>query len=252
MTTRSIERPGRARRRSSLLPLACGCLATFAILFGVVLVAGVAFLPRILSSMAGLTPVGDTAEVFAEVTPQPTLVLQNATEVQQVTVDLGSLGQQTLDTDPQLYNFTVGTGNSGQQEAMASFTEAGLMEICHARSTFCSANSSDPRFRNARIDLRPGGAVVYVDTTLPQLQNIPLTAGVVVRWDAPTRRVVVEGVDIGGQVYTGVQQSLSDLISTVEARMNDLIQQVAVQASGGRFSVSDVIVDDTTLTLVLR
>jgi hypothetical protein len=252
MTTRYIERPGRARRRSSLLPLACGCLAAFAILFAVVLVAGVAFLPRILTSMAGLTPVGDTAEVFAEVAPQPTLVLQNPTEVEQVTVDLGSFGQQTLDTDPQLYNFTVGTGAGGQQEAMASFTEAGLMDICYARSTFCSANSSDPRFRNARIDLRPGGAVVYVDTTLPQFQNIPIPAGVVLRWDAPTRRVVVEGVDIGGQVYTSVQQSLSDLIATVEGQMNDLIQQVAVQASGGRYSVSDVIVDDTTLTLVLR
>jgi hypothetical protein len=171
-----------------------------------------------------------------------------------VTVDLGGvgLGQETLATDPQLYNFTVGTSAGGQQAAMASFTEAGLMEICQQRTTFCGPNSSDPRFRNARIDLRPGGAVVYVDTTLPQFGSISLPAGVVLRWDAPSRRVVVEGVDIGGQVYTGVQQSLTELIALVEGRMNDLIQQAAVQTGGGRFTVSDVIVDDSTLTLVLR
>ena len=34
--------------------------------------------------------------------------------------------------------------------------------------------------------------------------------------------------------------------------MNDLIQQVAVEISGGRYSVSDVIVTDTTATLILR
>jgi hypothetical protein len=240
------------RRRSSLLPLACGCLATFAILFAVVLVAGIAFLPRILSGVAGLTPVGDTAQVFAEVTPQPTLALQDVTGVAQVTVDLGSLGRETLANDPQLYNFTVGTSAGGQQTAIVSFTEAGLMEICQQRTTFCGPNSSDPRFRNARIDLRPGGAVVYVDTTLPQFGNIPIPAGVVLRWDAPSRRVVVEGVDIFGQVYTGVQQSLTDLIALGEGRMNELIQEIAVQTGGGRYGVSEVIVDDTTLTLVLR
>lgn len=251
MRTQFIERPG--RRRSSLLPLACGCFATFAILLVVVLVAGFAFLPRILSGMVGLTPKGDTAQVFAEVTPQPTLVLENPTDVGRVTVDLGSLGQQTVDTDPQLYNFTVGTSaSSGQQAAVASFTEAGLMEICRQRTTFCGPDSTDPRFRNARIDLRPGGAVVYVDTTLPQLGNVPLPAGVVLRWDAPSRRVVVEGVDIGGQVYTGLQQSLTELIALVEGRVNELIQQAAVQTSGGRYGVSEVIIDDTTLTLVLR
>ncbi len=250
MNTMRIERP--ERRRSSLLPLACGCLATFAILFAIVLVGGVLLLPRIISSMTGLTPQGDTQQVFAEVTPLPTLILQNPTEVPQVTVDLGSFGQETLDNDPQLYNFTVGTGSGGEPAAVATFTEAGLMDLCQQRSTICSANSSDPRFRNARIDLRPGGAVIYVDTTLPQLGNVPLPVGVVLRWDVPTRRVVFSGVDIGGQLYTSPPQSFADTITSIEQQMNDLIQQVAVQVGGGRYSVSEVSVDDTTLTLILR
>jgi hypothetical protein len=246
-----IERP--RRRRSSVLPLACGCLAVFGILVAVVLVGGVLLLPNIISSVTGLTPKGETAEIFAEVTPQPTIILQNTAEPQQVTVDLGQFGQETLNNNqPQLYNFTVGAGVGGQPMATATFTEAGLMNICYQRSTICGPNSSDPRFRNARIDLRPGGAVVYVDATVPQLGNIPFPVGVVVQWDSAARRAKVTGVDIGGTLYTPTQQSLSDLVTTVEQQMNQMIQQAALQINGGRYTVSEVSIDDSSVTLILR
>lgn len=250
MTTMHVHRP--ARRRSSALPLACGCLATFAILFAVVLVAGILFLPQIIGAVTGLTPRGDTAEFFAEVTPQPTVELQNPTPLPQIVVDLGQYGQGTLNSNPQLYNFTLGTGAGGAPAATAHFTEAGLMDICHQRSTICSPSSTDPRIRNARMDLRPGGAVVYMDTTLPELGNVPLPAGVVLRWDAPTRRVVVAGVDIAGQLYSVPPQSLNDLVTTVEQQMNDLVQQLSVEMGGGFYSVSDVIIDDNNLTVILH
>ncbi len=249
MSTIRVHPP---RRRSSVLPLACGCLATFAILFAIVLVAGFLFLPQIIGAVTGLTPQGETSALFAQVTPEPTAILQNPTEVPQITFDLGSYGQQTLNSNPQLYDFTLGTGAGGQQMAMAHFTEAGLMDLCHQRSTVCSPNSSDPRFRNARIDLRPGGAVVYMDTTLPQLGNVPLPAGVVLRWDQPTRRVVFAGVDIGGTLYTTPPQSLNDFVASVEQQMNDLIQQLAVEMGGGQYTVSEVSIDDSSLTIILR
>jgi hypothetical protein len=151
-----------------------------------------------------------------------------------------------------LYNFTVGAGAGGQSMATATFTEAGLMNICYQRSTICGPNSSDPRFRNARIDLRPGGAVVYVDATVPQLGNIPFPVGVVVQWDATARRVKVTGVDIGGTLYTPTQQSLSDVVATVEQQMNQMIQQAALQINGGRYTVSEVSIDDSSVTLILR
>jgi len=244
--------PVRRRRRPSLLPLACGCLAALGIVSAILLVGGYLFLPQIIGMVTGLKPEGKTEAIFAQVTPEPTVVLQNPTALPQITVDLGSYGQQTINADPQLYKFTVGTGASGQPTTTAVFTEAGLMQICQQRSTICSPNSTDPRLRNARIDLRPGGAVIYVDTTLPQLQNVSLPAGVVVRWDSATHRVVVTGVDIGGTLYAPSQQSLGDLVSTAETQMNDLVQQVAVDVGGGRYRVSDVIVTDTTATLVLR
>jgi hypothetical protein len=245
-------RINRPMRRSSRLPLACGCLATFAILFIIVLGAGFLFLPQIIGAVTGLTPRGDTAAVFAGVTPPPTVELQNPTALPQITVDLGQFGEQTLNSNPQLYNFTVGTGAGGQQTAVARFTEAGLMDLCHQRSTICSPSSTDPRFRNARIDLRPGGAIIYLDTMLPQLGGVPLPAGVVVRWDAPTRRVAVSGVDIGGQLYSADQQSLRELVTTVEQQMNDLVQRLTVEMGVGVYSVSDVVIDDNNLTVILR
>ncbi len=250
MTTMHVHRP--ARRRSSLLPLACGCLATFGILFAVVLVAGFLFLPQLIGAVTGLTPQGDTADFFAQVTPEPTIVLQNPTPLPQISVDLGQYGQGTLNSNPALYNFTVGSTANGGQAGTAYFTEAGLMDICYQRSTICSPSSTDPRIRNARIDLRPGGAVVYMDTTLPQLGGVPLPAGVILRWDSPTRRVVVSGVDIAGQMYAVPPQSLNDLVTTVEQQMNDLIGQLAVQMGGGLYTVSDVSVTDTSLTVILR
>lgn len=250
MTTMRVHRP--ARRRSSLLTLTCGCLATFAILFAVVLVAGFLFLPQIIGAVTGLTPQGDTADFFAQMTPQPTVVLQNPTPLPQITVDLGQYGQGTLNSSPTLYDFTLGTGAGGGQVGTAYFTEAGLMDICYQRSTVCSPSSTDPRIRNARIDLRPGGAVVYMDTTLPQLGSVPLPAGVILRWDSPTHRVVVSGVDIGGQMYSVPPQSVSDLVSSVEQQMNDLVSQFAVQMGGSTYSVSDVSVTDTSLTVILH
>lgn len=255
MNTMRMDVP--RRRRSSLLPFACGCFATFGVLFVIVIIGGVLLLPQIISSVTGLTPQGQTSAQFDQVVVQPTPVLQNLSEPEQVTVDLGAFGQQTLtNNNPQLYDFTLGTGAGGEQVFTAGFTEAGLMQICQQRSTICSTNSTDPRFRNARIDLKPGGGIVYIDTTLPELGNVLLPAGVVLRWDAPSRRAVVAGVDIAGNFFAPdsqqMPQALASTVSEIERQMNDLIQQLAVEAGGGRYTLSDVIVDETNLTVVLR
>src|SRR3954469_21303956 len=112
MDTMRIERP--IRRRRSLLPLACGCLAALGIVTLIALAGGILFLPQLIGLVTGLKPESKTEAIFAEVTPHPTLVLQNPTEIPQITLDLGGYGQQTLNTDPQLYHFTMGTGATGQ------------------------------------------------------------------------------------------------------------------------------------------
>ncbi len=251
MTDMPIQRP--IQRRSSLLPLACGCLASFVILGVMLVIGGIIFLPEIGARLAGFTPQGQTEALFIQATIAPTVELQNPTTPPQVSVDLGQYGIQTFSNDtPQLYGFTVGTGASGAPMALATFTEDGLMTLCRQRLTLCSATSGDPRFHNARIDLRPGGAVVYVDVTLPQFGGLTQTAGIVLTWDAVNRRVVFAGVDIKGTLYTVPPEGLGITAADVEKQANDVIQQLAFQTSSGRYTLSEVRIDDTTLTLVLR
>jgi len=249
MDTMRIDRSG--RRRTSLLPLACGCLATLGILSAIVLLGGYLFLPQIVGMVTGLKPEGKTEAIFAAVTPQPTIALQNPTALPQITMNLGNYGQQTINADPQLYNFSVGTGANGQTTTTAVFTEDGLMQLCFQRSTVCGPNSTDPRFRNARIDLRPGGAIIYADVTLPN-STVTVPAGIVVRWDTPSRKVVFTGIDLAGQLYTSPPQNLADTIASVEQQMNDLIQQAAVNIGSGHYTISDVMITDTNATLILR
>ncbi len=251
MATMRIERPG--RRRSSLLPFACGCLAALGILGAIVVIGGVLLLPQIIKGMTGLTPAGQTAQVFAGITPQPTAILQNPTEPAQITVDLGQYGQQTIaNNQPQLYNFTVGTSSSGQQEAQMTFTEAGLMQLCMQKSTVCGPNSSDPHVRNARIDLQPGGAIVYVDVTVPQFGNQTIPAGIVLKWDQPSKKIMFTGIDLLGTLYTTPPPDLADTINTVQAQLNDLIQQMAVQVGNGSYTIDTVNITDTDATILLH
>ena len=244
-----IDRP-RARRRTSLLTIGCGCFAALGVVVAIVLVAGVLLLPQILSRVAGLQPEGQTSALFAQITPQPTPVLLNSTPLPQLTVDLGSYGQQTItNNDPQLYSFSLGTTSSGQQAAEVSFTEEGLMQLCQERSTLCTDDSTDPNFSNAHIDLKPDGAIVYVDTTL---NGLPIPAGLVMKWDESTKQIVVTGVDIAGTLYSPTQPSLVALVQKIQTSANNLIQEVAVEADSGSYHVQDVISTENTLTVVLQ
>src|SRR5690606_5310407 len=129
-----------------------------------------------------MTSRGQTEAVFVEEAPAPTPVLQNATVPEQVTVNLGSYGgEQTVTTDNPAVDIAVGSDETGRQTAVVSFTESGLMDICRQQSDVCSG--ADPRFQNARIDLKPGGAIIYADVSVPTGYgfDVQQTAGVVLQ-----------------------------------------------------------------------
>lgn len=242
----------RVTRRSNLPYLACGCLAVFVGCLVVVGAAALFLLPRfpgVTLQIAGFQSRGDTEAVFAGATPLPTLDVQNAVQPQQAVIELGQYGTQTL--NPQLYDYTltVGTTSSGSEVAVLTFTEASLMALCQQRTTVCSANGT--AYRNGRIELRPGGAVIYADVYVPQLASwLPL--GSVMQLDASMRQFVVVGVDFNGTLYQAPPTELGRIITDIEQTGNDILRQLILEAEGERYHLSEMRIDDSTLTLVLR
>ncbi len=245
----------RGGRRSSLLTAAIGCLFVFGVGIVVLIAAILIFRPNlagIAAQIAGFRSNGDTGQVFAEVTPAPVVELINPTQPAEITLDLGDYGVRQLDPNSNLYEFTVGESPTGGQAAVATFTEEGLMEICRAQSPICSDNSPDPRIRNPRIDLRPGGVVVYVDVTLPQFGNITQNAGIVFSLDDSRRQFEFAGVDLGGGLFSVPPETFGTTITELETRGNELLRDLSVQAGGGQYTLSEVVIDESLLTIVLR
>jgi hypothetical protein len=239
------------RRRNWMPVLVCGCLAALA--FGMVLVGAIVLLvvvpllPGLALQSAGFTPRGSTAQVFANVPPVPTIQLQNPVAPTQAVISLGSLGTQEL-SQSQDSAIALGTTGDGSA-ATVSFTEDGLMNLCRQRSEICS-NAND-QFRNANIDLRPGGAIIYADVFIKQY-SLWQPIGVVLHLDSSRQQFVVSGVDVNGTLYGLPSGDLGDSVAQVAAKGNDLLRQLTLEAGGGHYSLSEVLIDDTTLTLVMR
>ena len=155
-----------------------------------------------------------------------------------------------MSNDNGLYTLEVGNDPAGAQAAVVSFTEEGLQELCRQRTDICSG--SNPRYRNARIDLRPGGAVVYADVSIPELGGVAQTAGVVLQLDASGRQFEMAGVDIGGTLYDVPPESFGATVSELQQVGNDVLNQLRLEAGGGQFALAQVSIDDTTLSITLR
>ena len=246
----------RARRRGpNCLALLAGMALAAVACVAVLGVAGVLLAPRLpglAARLAGLNARGQTAAVFANVTPAPTVQLANASKPAQVTVDLGQNGgQQTLDTGS--YNVQVGTDSTGKPAAVATFTEADLMAICQQRSPLC--DGSNPQYKNPRIDLRPGGAIFYADAAVPTQYGVTLnqTVGVVMKLDSSGRQFTFAGIDLNGELYDSPPPQFADTVNTMQQSANALLTQITVDAGGGNpLTVSQINIDDNNLTLILR
>lgn len=250
-------RPNAGRPRSGI-PFACGCLLGVVGILVVVGIVGVIFilpnLPNIAAQAVGFTAQGETSSLFDAIsidrTTLPPPVLDTVEQPAQVTVNLGQYGEQTVPNTSNLYRVEVGSESSGAQLAVASFTEAGLLELCRPRAALC--RGEDPRFRNVRIDLRPGGVIIFADVTLPEFGNIMQTVGAVLQLDPDGRRFNFAGVDLNGSLFTAPPQNFGAQIAQFEQIGNDLLDGLTLDAGGGTLSLSSVQIDDDILTVVLR
>lgn len=235
------------RQRRALFGV--GCLASVAgcimlVLLGVLLLLPA--LPSIGMRVMGFSPKGETRALFAEVTAPSPVQLQAPQPVQQAVIILGGSSPQNLPATT--YDYTVMVGNGGRT-ATAAFSESSLMQICQQISPIC--RGEDSRFRNVRLDLKPGGAVIYADTTLPELP-ITQTLGIVLRFDTASAQFRVAGVDVGGVLYDAPPNQLGALVGDVERAGNDLLRQLTLQAGGSSYRLTEAQIDEHTLTLILQ
>jgi hypothetical protein len=240
----------RAARRRRTPWLGCGCVG---IAVGIGLVGLVAVivivpaLPGLAARLAGLTPRGSTDALFVDA-PLPAVQVENPFTPPDAVVTLGDYGQVSLSADAGYYSVITGFSD-GAPVAVVSFTENSLMDLCYQRADLCSGAGSS--FRNARLDLRPGGAVVYADLLVPGM-SIWQPVGVALRLDSARRQFVVAGVDLGGTLYDLPQDALGEQVTQLAGAGNDLLRRLELEAGGGRYGQPEVVIDDGTLTLVLR
>ncbi|MCC6616677.1 MAG: hypothetical protein IT320_24600 [Anaerolineae bacterium] len=252
MSSSHVQRYKPVRRRSPASPIVtCGVVG-----FGLLLICGLSallVLPRIggiAAGVAGLREAGQTESVFSNVpTPAP-IQINNGVLESQVLVTVPDYGQSMVDVQPELLQIVSGTDDSGQPATVVTVSEHNAITLCARYTPLCQ--NADPRFQNLTIDLRPGGAIVYADVTVPELGGVSQRVGAIMRVDASGRQVEFEGVDIGGTRYTAPPGTLANQITQYEQVANDVLQQVIVQAGGGSYRLSDILINDSSMTLVMR
>jgi hypothetical protein len=243
--------PVQGRRRAR--GFACGCLSALFMIGVVVAVAGLVILPR-LSSLAaralGLEAQGETAAVFDTVQQPTSITLSNVQPVSNASLWLP--GYETSGVNALLGQVDLQMGSddaTGQSVLVVTVTEDDLVRLCEQRGPNCGIQ--DTRVQRPRFDLRPGGAVVYADVTLPELGNVSQTVGAVLALNT-SNTFRLAGVDLNGMLYAVPPDMLDGLAGEIERTGNELLAQVALQANGRAYTLDAITITETAATLVLR
>lgn len=253
LSCRSIRRYD--YRRTRRMQWGCGCFGAITVSILMLCVGIYAFsgvLVPIIFQFVGIDRIGDVDDIFAEVAPAPTLApIENAVVQSQAVADLGDeIGIQQLNSSTLSYTVTTGNTDTGGRVVTAQFTELGLVELCNQRDNFCT--NGEGRFRNVNFDLRPNGVVVYadVDTSVLGWQRL----GIVLRLDNTNARVEVIGVEYSGSVYdaNSIPFDLGTTIDDIEQTGNDILREAVLSTGGNTYRLSYMIVDENTLTVVMR
>jgi len=258
-----IQRIQPGRQRQIQWGCGCGLLAGFAVLFGCVGLYVFGLLTPIILSLAGVDRVGSTDDLLETAPIVPTIVIVEPVPQQRAVFDLGDYGQEIINTNTQSYSVVVGgdgnhTGGSSVTTtvATATFSEAGLLDVCRQRSGVC--RGEDSRFRNVRFDLRPGGVVILTEVNAGVFwQRI----GVVLRLTGQQSFEVI-GVDIDGSTYNigslpafipaDTRATINEAVRDVDRIGNEVLTDLIVSTGGDDYRLQAISIDHTQLTLTLR
>ncbi len=242
----------RARRRSSPRWSGCGCLVA---VIGFVLVISIAavllllpVLPGLALRLAGFAPQGSTSQALQNAPASlPPVPVSNPTRPTTVTLNLGPLGTQTIANDPATTLIEI--GGDGSPVAVVNVSEAGALDLCRERSTICSSGNN--QLRNASIDFRPGAAVIYGELFIREV-GFWQPVGLALRLSADQRQMMLAGVDIAGTLYSLPTGALGDQLNEVVNQANRLLREMSLDASSRRYTLDEIRLDETSLTLILR
>lgn len=231
---------------------ACGCLGLLGLMAASLIIGVLVIwprLPNLAAQAVGFEERGAVETVFMAVTPLLIPVVVNLAPAGPVSFTLGTVASGTLSGSEGVPVQLGSDPASGSPAAVVSLTETDLLALCDRYADVCR---SDPRLQNPRVDLRPGGAVVYADVTLPELANVTQTVGVVLRVNSSGRNLRVEGIDIGGFLYAIPSNDIGQLVRNAEVQLNQAIEQFVLDTAAGQMTLDRIAVDDTTLTVSLR
>lgn len=234
------------RKKTNPFLIACGCLFTGLLLSGVaVLIALVFFrdpIASVVASFFGAEVLGDVDTVL-EGTVQPVPQLENPQPVDNIVLNAGSYSQ-TLDNASNDYTVVAGEVNE-QPQLQISFDEAGLLAQCQQFTAICSADSS--QIRNASFDLKPNALIIRGEFEVLAWQ----AAGLVMQVQNESQLAVL-GLEIGGSIFAPSSPEQMALLADAGAQINGLLQNLTAQAGGASYSLSSIIADESTLTLIMR
>lgn len=246
------------RRTRRVRGLGCGCtlVAVLALMVGCLGLVATGTLTQIVLQAVGAQRIGETDDLFVEASPAPTVQVAEAVAPSRAIIDLGSYGEQVIDSSTTGTQITTGTDTTGLPVATATLTEAGLLQLCNQRSRLCAEGEGG--VRRVSFDLRPGGAVVYAEIAVgPLWQRVGLVTRIAING-----AVDVIGVDIDGTTYdpaalppilpADLRASITDAITEVERTGNEIVRLAVLSVGDASYRLREVTVTDTALTVVLR
>ena len=243
----------RYRQRARTPRLPCGCIAATGIIMLLTVAVGVfIIMPNFRSitlQLAGSQPSGDVASYIGS--PQEVVATPVLTAMRQAddfVISAGSFGSVDVMNESTAGRYPVQIGlENNSTVAMTRFDETSLLELCQTYSDVCTPAGAN--VRNARFDIEPGGAIVTTDVRIPETA-IWQTVDIVVQLAGP-KRVDVLGLDVDGVLYN-VPSSLKPSVDEAEGQINNLLNQISINANNDNYTLERIIAEDGALTAILR
>ncbi len=248
----------RYRRRPRRAQWGCAGLigGGFVLLFACVLLYVTGVVTPLALGVLGVDRVGDTDDLLAEAPASSAqITVVNPVVQAGASLDFGSYGQEYIQPGNQNVTVRTGADEGGAAVADVTFNEAGLLALCARRTPIC--RGEDLRFRDPAVDLRPGGAVLYLDVQAgPVWQRV----GLVLRLSAAAVDVI--GVDVDGSTYdpatlpplipAETRAQIQEAVREIERIGAAVVGDFRVMTGGATYDLQGVSINADTLELLLR